>query len=322
MQEQPYLEPVALTGATGFIGKHLVSALVDAGCRPVVLARSPHEALSGPCEDLPWAHIELTNRSSVLETIERVRPATLIHLAGTRGRGDASGAQAACDAVNLHATVALLEAAMKVGIRRIVMLGSAEEYGRQAGPQHEGLPSKATSRYGVSKAAATARALSMHSEAKCPIVIVRPFSVYGPGQPRDMFISLAIDSAIRGLEFKMSLGEQRRDLIYISDVTRGLLAAARIPGIEGQVINLGSGESHRLRDVAERIWELTNSRAPLLIGARSASDEELYDTCADITIARRLLDWRPEVSLEDGLARTISAAREQLGMKDHLCRAM
>jgi nucleoside-diphosphate-sugar epimerase len=323
MPDLSSLEQVAVTGATGFIGNQLVRALVRAGCRPILLARSRkgQEPLADLDEQVRWTQIDLTENGSIRDVLQRESPNTLFHLAGTRGLGDARGASTACVELNFHATARLLEEAMRAGVRRIVMAGSAEEYGNQPGPLYEGLPLRAASPYGISKASATSHALALHEREGCPVVIVRPFSVYGPGQPCHMFVAEAVDSAVRDVAFKMSRGEQKRDLIFVEDVVRGLIDAACAEGVEGCVINLGTSQSHRLRDVAERIWEMTGSQAPLLIGARNAPAVELYDTWADITLARRLLKWEPRVNLESGLKRTIDFAREQL-VKNHLCQAI
>jgi dTDP-glucose 4,6-dehydratase len=318
------LESVAVTGASGFIGTHLVRALIDGGCRPVLLTRSNvvDEAFAIQGHALECARIDLAESKSIQETLDRVRPSTILHLAGTRGHDGPRPASVACMEVNFDATARLLDAAMNTGVRRIVIIGSAEEYGNQSGPLDETMPLLATSDYGISKAKATSRALEMHKTRGCPVVVARPFSVYGPGQPSNMFVAQAIESAVTNVEFAMSLGEQKRDLIFIDDVVRGVIAAACAPGVEGQVINLGTGRAHRLRDVAERIWRMTGTRARLLIGNRHAPAEELYDTWADITLARRLLDWEPQVDLENGLAQTIDFARNEGVTKARLCQAM
>jgi nucleoside-diphosphate-sugar epimerase len=126
-----------------------------------------------------------------------------------------------------------------------------------------------------------------------------------------MFVAEAVDSAVHNVEFRMSRGEQKRDLIFVEDVVEGLIAAALAERIEGKVVNLGTGQCHPLREVAQLIWKVTGATAPLLVGARNAPEEELYDTCADISVARRLLDWNPRVDLEAGLRRTIDFAREK-----------
>ncbi len=313
MQDRPFLEPVLVTGANGFIGGHVVRALVLSGCRPVLAARWPKEAGDQTVSSLKRAHFDLTDDYSLKKLVDDERPATLIHLAGTRGSTAAE--------INFYATGRLLEYATRAGVKRIVTLGSAEEYGDQPGPLAESLQSSPTTAYGISKALATGHALMLHERDACPVAVLRPFSVYGPGQPRAMFIAQAISAALDNSPFEMSRGEQMRDLIFVDDVARGILAAAREPDVEGKVINLGSGRPRKLKDVAALIWELTGAQSPLLVGARSAPPEELYDTWADTATARRLLKWEASVNLEEGLRRTIEFSRKAT-IKAQQCRAM
>lgn len=321
MTPKSFLEKVAVTGATGFIGSHLARALATKECRLTLISRAQIENSSDGKRC--WAQADLTDSNSIRDILQREKPATLFHLAGTRGRRDARGAREACEELNFRATAALLETAMRAGVRRVVIAGSAEEYGNQPGPLDESLPSKATSAYGISKAKATAYALEMHAREGLPVTVVRPFSVYGPGQPRDMFVAEAVDQAVRHANLRMSRGEQKRDLIFVDDVVRGLIAAATAEDVEGKIINLGTGQAHRLRDVAERIWDIAAARGRLLAGARAAAPDELYDTWADVTLARKLLGWEVRTELENGLRRTIDFAREQLETKtQQQCQAM
>src|SRR5262249_45834847 len=295
----PCLEKVAITGGTGFIGGHLVRHLVLSGCRPTLLGRfCKHSNLESDLEDhISRVPCDITDSESVRVAIENEKPQTLFHLAGTRGSGE--GAE--CAVLNFHGTASLLEVARRNRVRRIVLAGSAEEYGNQPGPLGEWLSLKPCSQYGNSKALATWHALALYARQECPVVVVRPFSVYGPGQPHEMFIAQAVERAVRNARFEMSLGEQKRDLVFVDDVVRGLISAAIVPHIEGRVVNLGTGRAYRLREVARRIWEMSGSSAPLIIGALQPGTEELCDTWADTTMAREILDWEAEIDLDEGL---------------------
>jgi nucleoside-diphosphate-sugar epimerase len=99
-----------------------------------------------------------------------------------------------------------------------------------------------------------------------------------------------------------------------------LIIAAITPRIEGKVINLGTGRPNRLRDVAARIWEMTGSRAPLIVGELQPAPEELCDTWADTREARELLNWEAEVDLDEGLRQTISFASRQYRNGLQLCQ--
>src|SRR5262245_6591373 len=312
------LEKVAVTGATGFIGGHLVRLLASAGCRPTLLGRSEKYGglLAGLERQVLWTSCDLLDGESVQAAIRKEKPNTLFHLAGTR-----RGCEAAdCASLNFYGTAQLLEESRKIGVRRIVIAGSAEEYGKQTGPLNERLSLKPSTLYGISKALATKHALALNARDGCPVVVVRPFSVYGPGQPGEMFVAQAIKAAVREVPFKMSTGEQKRDLVFVADVVRGLIRAAMTPRIEGKVINLATGRPNRLRDVAGRIWQISGTSAPLVIGALKPGPDELCDTWADVVDAAKLLDWRAEVKLDEGLRQTIGFARVQYGDKVQLCQ--
>ena len=126
----------------------------------------------------------MLNAIKTIAAIQKEKPNTLFHLAGTRRGGEAAD----CASLNFYGTAQLLEESQKNGVGRIVIAGSAEEYGNQPGPLNEQLSLKPRTGYGISKALATKHALALNAREGCPVVVVRPFSVYGPGQPGEMFV--------------------------------------------------------------------------------------------------------------------------------------
>ena len=176
-------------------------------------------------------------------------------------------------------------------------------------PVDEAAPLRPGSFYGASKAAMTTHAMALHGLNGAPVVVVRPFSVYGPGAPKPMFLAEAVECAARGVVFQMTDGAQRRDFIYVTDVVRGLLAAATASGAVGGVFNLGSGVSHSMRDVAQALWRVSGTTAELQIGTRPKPIGDLKETRANIDRARNILGWEPRVGLDEGLRLTWLAAK-------------
>ena len=312
MLNAPPFERILVTGGAGFIGQHLLRALLALGHQPLSLTRS-----LGRVEDLAhdlrdearWVELDLLNHKAVGALLGAERPTIIFHLAGTRGMRDDDSALADCLELNVDATRNLLENARDSGVARTIITGSADEYGRQSGQISETHPLQPTSSYGISKAEATRVAQALYENEKCPVVILRPFTVYGPLQPQGMFVGEAIECAVSDSPFRMSSGLQKRDLVYVDDVVRALFLAARAPLLDGKIINIGTGRAEQLLDVARLIWKLSETSAPLLVGERPATTHETHDTWADNSLARQLLNWEPQVALEDGLRTTIEWMR-------------
>lgn len=307
-------ERTLITGGTGFIGSNLISELLAIGCSPTVLTRDRQENGSFDLQKAKPTLVELdvTDYAALKTFVLNFSPTLIINLAATLGRDDASGRE--IYKVNYEAVENLLEAAAATAeeVKKIILFGSADEYGYQPIPQSEDLPLLPNSPYAVSKARMTELAGKVFKESGVPVVVLRPFTVYGMEQPKGMFLSDAIRCALGNQPFEMSEGRQKRDYIFISDFIRAIMQASRTLNVEGEVFNIGSGQAFPLREIARKVWEITGADESLLkIGARAASLSELHDTCADITKARTLLDWQPRIALDDGLRQTIKSIKEK-----------
>ena len=294
---------VLITGGGGFIGRHLAAALAPRSTGIVVASRSP-----GPAACARGVRSDLTRPGAVRQLLQEFMPTTVFNLAGRRPTRATEEPGAVLE-LNLRAAIELVRESSHLGVRRVILVGSAEEYGEQAMPVSEDAPLKPLTPYGASKAAMTLQALELHQATNAPVAVVRPFSVYGPGAPQSMFVAEAAACAARGAPFQMTDGMQRRDLIYVTDVVEGLLAAARAHDAVGKVFNLGSGTSHSMRDVAQTLWRISGTSAELQIGARPRLTGDVMETRANIDRARCILGWEPQVGLDEGLQSTWLAAR-------------
>jgi nucleoside-diphosphate-sugar epimerase len=298
------IENALVTGASGFLGGHLVRTLLAQGTGVHAVSRRSEALL--PVGSTP-ATCDLADGAAVDRLIAERRPAVVFHLASlVDGRRDLDLVRPAFEA-NLSAAVNLLVAASRAGCRRVVLAGSMEEADLAAGEA----PS---SPYAAAKSAATLYARLFHALYATPIVTARIHMAYGPGQTDPTkLVPYAIREALAGRAPKISSGARAVDWIYAEDVAAGLVALATAPGIEGESLDLGSGELVTVREVAERICGELGAPPPE-VGARPDRPLERLRR-ADVARTRERAGWSPRVGLDDGLRRTIDAMRGETAVR-------
>jgi nucleoside-diphosphate-sugar epimerase len=255
---------------------------------------------------------DLRRAVDVHAAVAEAAPHVVFHLAAVGATNPGVDPHLAL-AVNAGGALNLLEALTRRAsehsdLRRVVLVGTCYEYGRREAL--EGLdPFNA---YAASKVAAWAFGRMYWRAYGLPIVTVRPFQIYGPGQPDHTLIPAAIRAALTEEDFPMTPGEQERDFIYVDDIIDGFLTAARASGVEGQSLDLGTGRVHMLRQVVERVWAMTEAQGRLLPGALPYRPGAVMHLVADADRTARLTGWRARVGLEEGLQRTVEAKGNEL----------
>ena len=156
-----------------------------------------------------------------------------------------------CIQTNVHGTVALLQALARSDYERMVYTSTSEVYGDIAVPFHEDAAVNPLSPYSVSKYAGERFCRMLQRGRGWPVVVVRPFNAYGPAQSPDRVIPEIIVKGLRKERLLMTQGRQTREFNYVDDLVDGFLRAAPVPGIEGEVFNLGGGDELSIRDLAQ-----------------------------------------------------------------------
>jgi UDP-glucose 4-epimerase len=301
-----------VTGATGFAGKHLVRFLQDHGVAVAGIARTPlHKAVetTPPVvqKDIEVLEADVRDLGRLTEIFTDLRPEYVYHLAGSRRRQSEPSDLEELVSVNIGGTANVLTAARAVGCERVLISGTAEEYGPIDPPFEETDRECPSNLYGASKLAATRLALAFGECTGLAVTVVRTTVAYGPGQSLDMLIGSLMDTLSKGRRFAMTEGHQKKDFIYISDVVEGIVRASLEPEAAGKILNMGSGTATSVREVAELAQKLAGKDGLLGFGELPMRRGEIVEYVVDMTTTTRLLGWSPRISLTEGLEMTLRA---------------
>jgi len=283
---------VLVTGASGFLGSHLCRRLHMAGADVRGVSRVPRT----DADFIRWSADDLSDLDRVRRLFEAQRPEIVFHLSGAVTAATALELVEPVFRSLLTSTVNVLVAAAEFGRARVVLAASLEE------PQEvEGVPA---SSYAAAKAAAGAYGRMFHVLYQVPVILVRPFMTYGPGQPIGKILPHVILALLEERAPRLASGRRQVDWIYVDDVIEGMAMAATREGVEGQTLDLGSGRLVTIREAVEAIVGIMKPRVEPVFGAVPDRPVEITRV-ADVARVKQLLGWEPSTSLETGLARTI-----------------
>lgn len=308
---------VLITGAGGFIGSHLTERLVAEGATVRALVHYNALGSSGWLDDSrARAEIEIVagdvvDRDSVRQAMRGME--TVFHLAALIGIPYSYQAPASYVRTNVEGTLNVLQAALELKTERVVHTSTSEVYGTaRYVPIDEGHPLRGQSPYSASKIGADKMAEAFHCAFGVPIVTVRPFNTFGPRQSARAVIPTIIGQCLGGPTVRLGNLHPTRDLSYVDNTVDGFLLAASTPDAVGRAINLGSGRESSIGDLARTIGALLGHRITIESDAERVrpANGEVERLLADNTLAGELLGWKPGVTLEEGLRRTIEWVKQ------------
>jgi len=305
---------VALTGAAGFIGSHLAEAIVREGGDLRAFVHYNSMGRWGHLDSLPIEILDsievvsgdIQNPFSVSNLISGCD--VVFHLAALIGIPYSYVAPQSYIATNVTGTLNIMEASRQSGVERVIHTSTSETYGTALyTPIDEKHPLQAQSPYSASKIAADKIAESYHLSFEVPVVTLRPFNCFGPRQSARAVIPMIISQALTRPNIQLGSLSPRRDYTFVSDTARAFLMAAQDERTIGRLINVGSGKSSSIEEVVHLILELMEMNKPVkhLSGRVRPPKSEVMELVCDNRLANELLDWQPEVSFREGLAKTI-----------------
>lgn len=317
---------VLVTGAAGFVGRHLVPALADRGASVVAtdVESDPPERYADRVGDaVTYRQGDLTEETFRAELFETAYD-RIFHLAAIVGVDDYVDNPLAIPEVNIIATKRILDRVADTDCR-FVFTSTSEVYGRNpAVPWSEDddrvLGPPTVDRWSYSTSKATCEHM-LHGLARGDYAfeptVVRPFNLYGPGQRPDFVIPAFVDAVVNDEPPTVyDGGDQTRCFTYVDDFIEGILAASTHPAAAGEVFNLGSQTETSIRELADVVLSVANREElePTFVDSEEVygeSYEDLQRRVPDTERAQEILDWTAETSLSTGIEQLLEWGREQ-----------
>ena len=318
---------VLVTGADGFIGSHLVEALLEEGARVKAFVYYNSFSSCGwldtfPKEKLKSVEIfsgDIRDPNGVRSAMKGVD--AVFHLAALIGIPFSYHSPDSYIDTNVKGTLNVLQAARDFNTGRVIITSTSEVYGTaKYAPIDEKHPLQGQSPYSASKIGADKIAESFYLSFKLPVVTARPFNTYGPRQSARAIIPTIITQLVKGSkEIKLGALHPTRDLNYVSDICAGFIALAKCDTAIGKTVNIGSGREIAIKALAELIISAMGKKADIIPDdlRKRPENSEVERLLCDNGQIKELTGWKPAVSLEKGLSATIDWFKDPENIKNY-----
>jgi UDP-glucose 4-epimerase len=299
-----------VTGASGHVGAFLTKALLGRGCEVAVMVRPQSDVwrIADVLDQVTVIYGALGDLGNAREALNAWQPVMVFHCAweGVTGAYRNDPAQITR---NVAGSLELFEAMREAGMTTWVGLGSQAEYGAVEGRLSEELPPKPVTAYGVSKLCLCLMTEKLCAMTETRFLWLRLLAAYGPmDDPRHLLPSV-INQLLDGERPALTPGEQRWDYLYIEDAAEAICRLALETSASG-VFNLGSGDALTVRSLVETVRDLIDPALPLGLGDVPYRPDQVMHLEGDLAKLTTATGWRPEVTMEEGLRRTLAWHRD------------
>jgi len=300
---------ILIVGGTGFIGYHLAVKCLNKGWKVTSISTKLPKTIRY-LSKVNYIICDIANKKSLVKKVKK----NFDYVVNLGGHVDHSNKKKTFLSHYIGCKN-LAEVFKKKNIKAFVQMGSCIENGKLKSPQIENLTSRSSSIksiYGKAKLLSSIYLLKLYKNNNFPCVILRLYLAYGPKQDVNRFIPIITNGCIRNTTFPCSKGDQLRDFIYISDVVDAIIKSLRSKKAKGQIINIGTGKPKKIKDLINYIKKVTKGGQPEF-GKIKYRKDEMIKLYPRISKAKNLIGWKPKVSFNNGLKRTIKYYYESIG---------
>ena len=293
-----------IIGGTGFIGKNLSKNAIIKGLNVTSLSLNEKENFNKVTgvKYLYCDVLDLINLKEIFKTDYDY----IINLSGYVDHSKFY--EGGIDVIKSHfyGLINILNCVNFNKCKKFLNVGSSDEYGDSLSPQNESLSPKPNTPYAFSKYAGTTLLQYLFRSENLPISIIRLFLVYGPDQNKERFLPQVINGCYSKNPFPVSLGEQVRDLCFIDDVVDAIFLILFSTKTNGEVFNVGSGQPIKIKNLINLIRNKIGYGIPEF-GKQPYKNNEIMSLYADISKIKKIIGWSPQISLDEGISRTINS---------------
>ncbi|OHA18445.1 MAG: hypothetical protein A2664_00685 [Candidatus Taylorbacteria bacterium RIFCSPHIGHO2_01_FULL_46_22b] len=305
---------VLVTGATGFVGSHLVHRLISDGYRVHVLVRKGADTkrIADIADKLVFHEGDLTDQKSLEKIVVSIKPTGIFHLAAQTVAPGISAIGEEMTKNNLLGTINLAQSLQSIAYDFFVYSGSFIEYKPTDHPVKETDVCEPVEPYGVSKLAATRFLSELAIKESKPIVTLRFFTPYGPEIQKGKLIDQIISNALNNTPIQLTRPSIARDFLYIDDLVDLLIESAeKANDLRGEIFNAGSGVKTTIKELVAAVIKEIGSTSKIVWDETKASKYDSDFWQADMTKTFKNFSWRPQTSLQSGLRQTIEWFRQE-----------
>lgn len=298
---------VLVTGGAGFIGSTLIRRLLEKGYEVTVQDNMSIGLRDNLPKDRKLKLITGDVRDfELVATVARAHP-YVMHLAAQAFIPLSYQLPLQVAEVNAIGSINVFKACLDHGVKRLIHISSSEIYGSaEHTPMDEKHVLHPHSTYAVAKAAADMWAQTFYWERKLPVVILRPFNTFGSRESLPYFIPEMVRQCVKEPEIHVGNLETQRDFTYVDDTVEAMVMALETDGIEGEIINIGTGKTWKMRDILNLVKKETDSEEKeVIVDEHRLRPKDVDILLSDNSKARKILGWRPTTEFKEGIKKTV-----------------